>query len=195
MHALGCISSDVSWVHWVFWVFSNITHPSSGNPAGSDQSQLAFQQLLTTGASLFSWTHLVALSAPSVIDLMALFLAKLTFRSLVRTLHNDLPAKPRRPTFIGSQRTVQPWSCTAPSAPGTWHTYALVPRQCAPPRARKFPLTTCSVKLEKMSMIGRRVVEVISAAAGLGLLAAASLLLQQGQRLWSSPVGWLFLQP
>lgn len=34
-------------------------------------------------------------------------------------------------------------SCTAPSAPGTWHTCALVSHQCVPPRARKFPLTTC----------------------------------------------------
>lgn len=81
MHHQWC---TVSWGHRVFQDFWNIRHPRRGDPAGGDQFLGCILARDDDGASLFSQSHLVALSAASVTDLITLFLAKPTIPSLAR---------------------------------------------------------------------------------------------------------------
>src|SRR4029434_7988938 len=90
------------------------TLPQATQP-GVISPRLAFDHW----ASLFSQSHLVALSAASMVDLMALFLHNPKMPSLVRTLQRDWPAKPRHPTSIGSQRVIQP--CLLHSSVNSWY--------------------------------------------------------------------------
>lgn len=132
MHHQWC---TVSWGHRVFQDFWNIRHPRRGDPAGGDQFLGCILARDDDWASLFSQSHLVALSAASVTDLMTLFLAKPTIPSLARTLQSDLPTKPQRSTSIGSQWVIQP--CPLHCFISFWYlaSYALVPCQCTPSRA------------------------------------------------------------
>lgn len=119
---------------------------------GGDQSPACTPAAVNHGASLFQ-SDIVPLSAASVINLIAIFLARPTVLSLVRTLQSDLPAKPRHPMSIGSQQVVQP--CPLHYSANSWYLVRL--RSCASSMhsvhcTMSSTIVICLVELEKMTM-------------------------------------------
>lgn len=67
----------------------NIRHPPSGDPARVDQAPTCVPAVLTHSSDLLIQIHLEALSAASVIDLIALLFAAPVMLSRVKLLHKE----------------------------------------------------------------------------------------------------------